>query len=126
MIEFTSTQSENYLTIETYRLITGVATWTDGENEIFNYEITRTEFRKRFKLEETIAIYEKAKTNIIYQIFLDDLMAALAINLRDPSLIKAMMLMFQDNVLSLSRIDEIIEGDALQLYSEIVGTEESQ
>jgi len=96
-------------------VVAGDGTYTPPPVEVTVSEkwITLLEFRKRFTLEETAAIYALAKTEPIVQAYLDDLNAAAMansgnVNLSDDRMNLGLGFLVSKGVLDSSRTAEIV------------------
>jgi hypothetical protein len=72
--------------------------------------ITRTEFRNRFTMQEKIAIYTEAETNIIVRVWLDDLLSADTVDLNGVNVRNGIDTLVSLNLISSQRGEEIINA----------------
>ena len=71
--------------------------------------ITVLAFRKRFTLEERVALEKRAREDAMIRVFLDDVAAATYIDLTDPDLRECLEAAAILGVLEVTRVDEILD-----------------
>lgn len=71
-------------------------------------KITRLAMRQRFTTSEMLAIYTAAKTNVFFQLLLDNLSVATFIDLQRPDTIQGIMALVQSGILTAERANEIL------------------
>ena len=89
--------------------------WDSANGVFFNpppdpvYVISKEEFRNRFTREEKIALYEKAKTDIEVQVFLDDLNTLSSIDVSNSEVIDSANHLVSAGVIIKNRVQEILK-----------------
>jgi hypothetical protein len=88
----------------------------DGENFITKvetkerYELTRLEFRNRFKIEELALIYQKIDAgDITLRIIMDNFNVASYINIKDPLTLSGINYLISIGVLTQERANEVLQ-----------------
>ena len=89
----------------------------DGEKAVdnpypANYILTRLEFRNLFTMAEKIALCTETKNDPIIQIFMDDVNAAVEIDLRYPALKDGLMYIVSKGIITSERMDSILANEA--------------
>lgn len=70
--------------------------------------LTALDFRRRFTMEEKVAIYTVAKTEVALQVFLDDLAVSTFVDINDPITQAGVQMLEQAGVLAVGRANEIL------------------
>ena len=78
-------------------------------NQLTGTRITVLAFRKRFTLEERVALEKRAREDAMIRVFLDDVTAATYIDLTDPDLRECLEAAAILGVLEVTRVDEILD-----------------
>lgn len=88
----------------------------DGENFIAKvetkerYELTRLEFRNRFKIEELALIYQKIDAgDITLRVIMDNFNVASYINVKDPLTLSGINYLISIGVLTQERANEVLQ-----------------
>jgi hypothetical protein len=88
----------------------------DGENFIAKvetkerYELTRLEFRNRFKIEELALIYQKIDAgDITLRVIMDNFNVASYINIKDPLTLSGINYLISIGVLTQERANEVLQ-----------------
>jgi len=71
-------------------------------------EVSKLEFRKRFTLEELTTIYNSRSTDVVIDIFLDDLAASEYIDLNYPDIQNGLGYLYSKGYITLDRMNEIL------------------
>lgn len=71
-------------------------------------KITRLAMRQRFTTSEMLAIYTAAKTNVFFQLLLDNLSVATFIDLQRPDTVQGIMALVQAGIITAERANEIL------------------
>ena len=77
-----------------------------------NTRITVLAFRKRFTLEERVALEKRAREDSLIRVFLDDVAAATYIDLTDPELKECLEAAAALDVIEVNRVSEILDTPA--------------
>lgn len=78
-------------------------------NQPAGTRITVLAFRKRFTLEERVALEKRAREDAMIRVFLDDVAAATYIDLTDPDLRECLEAAAILGVLEVTRVEEILD-----------------
>ena len=76
--------------------------------------ITVLAFRKRFTLEERVALEKRAREDSLIRVFLDDVAAATYIDLTDPELKECLEAAAALDVIEVNRVSEILDTPATE------------
>ena len=76
--------------------------------------ITVLAFRKRFTLEERVALEKRAREDAMIRVFLDDVAAATYIDLKDPDLKECLEAAAALDVIEVNRVLEILDTPATE------------
>lgn len=79
-----------------------------------NTRITVLAFRKRFTLEERVALEKRAREDALIRVFLDDVAAATYIDLSDPDLKECLEAAAALDVIEVNRVSEILDTPATE------------
>lgn len=85
--------------------------WARPDTPIINNyprTVSRLEFRNRFSMDEKVAIYNEAATNIEVKIWLDDLTNSEYVDLNDTYTLASIASLVQLNLITESRGEEIL------------------
>ena len=82
------------------------------DNVSNNTRITVLAFRKRFTLEERVALEKRAREDALIRVFLDDVAAATYIDLADPDLKECLEAAAILGVIEVNRVSEILDTPA--------------
>ena len=74
-----------------------------------NTRITVLAFRKRFTLEERVALEKRAREDPLIRVFLDDVAAATYIDLTDPELKECLETAAALDVIEVDRVSQILD-----------------
>lgn len=77
-----------------------------------NTRITVLAFRKRFTLEERVALEKRAREDAMIRVFLDDVAAATYIDLKDPDLRECLEAAAALDVIGVDRVAELLDTPA--------------
>ena len=77
-------------------------------NNSNNTRITVLAFRKRFTLEERVALEKRAREDPLIRVFLDDVAAATYIDLTDPELKECLEAAAALDVIEVDRVSQIL------------------
>ena len=75
-----------------------------------NTRITVLAFRKRFTLEERVALEKRAREDAMIRVFLDDVAAATYIDLTDPDLRECLEAAAALDVIGVDRVAELLDA----------------
>lgn len=78
-------------------------------NNSNNTRITVLAFRKRFTLEERVALEKRAQQDPLIRVFLDDVAAATYIDLKDPDLRECLEAAAALDVIEVDRVSQILD-----------------
>lgn len=76
--------------------------------------ISKLAFRQRITLEEKIAIYTAKKTNVILEVFLDDLAASQYVDLGRGDTRNGVLFLAQKGILTMKRALEILDNPIIE------------
>ena len=71
--------------------------------------ITRLAFMNRFTMEELLAVYTAAKTEVMVEVFLDKLKLAEHVDVTDPQTIAGLQALAASGLLTEARVQEVLQ-----------------